>query len=332
MNASPSNTPRTAAGSHNPDINSATSMEGWFRDNRNFLIMLAAALTIGLSYNYYMPRRAVQAQQNAWAAFADINATPGGAYTYDALPETLLRARAESKIYPWVVLQGIQDALARADTGALVVLVAEAKILRDNNSLPGLAGENNGVRVAVFDLAIARAEEALEGGNARSFVNPAPDGRSFELTLSDSIDTTYIVRFGLFSESAPLACAAFEELVDSGSMVGRIVGRSGAFGLNMKLLVSDDSVIGVATETSWGFYHLPGSLSFNQKPGEAHLGDSGSLEFTIKDAFHLDGRTTVFAQMTGGIDDEAMAGLQYGGPSGTDTLPALVVTKAEFVN
>ena len=289
--------PRTAPGSHNPEFKSTTPMGDWYRENRNFVLMMIVALSVGLGYNYYAPRNAASSGQATWSAFAEIRATPGGAYTSENLGETLTRARSEEIIHPWVVLAGIQDCLSRADNDSLQTLTEEARALQKSGSLGELNTPSNGSQVPVFELAIARAEEALAGGTARVFDNPTPTGRTISITLSDGADVTYEISIGLFEDVAPNACEAFIGMVNDNSLIGRVIGRSGAFGLTFKPEELNDELDGLATETAFGYYHKVGALSFNQKPGAAHLGDLESLELTIKDSFHLDGRTTVFGKL-----------------------------------
>jgi cyclophilin family peptidyl-prolyl cis-trans isomerase len=58
--------------------------------------------------------------------------------------------------------------------------------------------------------------------------------------------------------------------------------------------------------------------------------NSGSVEIFLQNAYHLDGRTTVFGMILEGAD--ALDQLQYGGPSQQDDIQSMRLTAAEILN
>ena len=330
MNATTQNQPRTEPGSHNPDFHSGNPLSDWARANKGFLGLVVVALAAGFLLNTWLPKQALAAKQSSWALYQSVLSTEGGAFGAEQLPGTLARVSEDSRVQGWVVLAGIQDAINRDDRVALQILVEEGSRIQDSGGLSGVIINTPDGAKGIMENALSRASSILAGSDAINWDNPAPKGPKVKFTLTVNEETTYDFVVGLYPEVAPNACEAFLLSVRDGSLTQRIGVRSGAFAWTIKPESSFEDSEGLAPETKWGYYHSKGSLAFSQKSGDANMCNSGSVEIFLQNAYHLDGRTTVFGMILEGAD--ALDQLQYGGPSQQDDIQSMRLTAAEILN
>lgn len=330
MNASTKNAPRTEPGSHNPEFHSGNPLTDWVQANKGFLALMVVALVVGFGLNTWLPQQALAAKHNSWALYQSVLSTEGGAFTTDQLPDTLARVSEDSRVQGWVVLAGIQDAINRDDRDALQILVSEGSRIQDAGGMAGINLNTPDGAKGVMENALGRANAILSGADAQNWENPVPTGPKVGFTLTVNETTTYDFVVGLYSDIAPNACEAFLLSVRDGSLAQRIGVRSGAFAWTIKPEGAFEETGELKPETKWGYYHSKGSLSFGQKSGSPNMCDPGALEIYLQDAYHLDGRTTVFGTILEGA--EALEELQYGGPSQQDDIQSVRLTEAKILD
>ncbi len=305
--ASPTSAPRTAPGSHNPDFTPENPALVWVRENRGFVVMLILALGLGLSFNYYYPKYQHQKQESAWNLYASVMNTPGGPFAPENIEHTLAQARENDQIYAPILLTGVQVAISRQDSSTLQTLIGEIERTQQAGGewaqvpLPGSDQET------LLGHALTLAKAALAGEGQTTFTNPEPPGPRVTITLTVNETDTYDITVGLYPEVAPKACEAFLAAVKSGIQSPLEGKRSGPFGLRFSGLgtsaAEDSAPPGLDPEIQWGYFHTAGALSLPPIPGTTGELDPTQIEITLKDAFHLDTRSTVFGQIIEGLDN-----------------------------
>lgn len=328
------------------------SVGGWFRSNRAYYGLLAVLLLASLGYSYLKPKWALQARLDTWALRAEVLASPGGAFAPGQIAETLAKASANDQVYGWVLLQGFQDVLSRSDLEALPTLIRASEDFLAAGHSTGIQALGPDGPIPALQFALSQGLAASSGANASVPETPTPKADSPHIKLSLTINGIegYEVVVGLFPAAAPAACETFLGQVQAGSWAGKPGQRSGSFGIVFKpepvaeegLIPGEDEATegrpspvdtaseGLAPEIAYGYFHQPGSLSYAQMSGGPNQVDPESLEFTIQDAYHLDGRTTVFGKVISGL--EALTSHPYSGPSSVDTLESIRIDSAVLLN
>jgi hypothetical protein len=272
-----------------------TPLFDWLKKNRLFLLVLLVGILALAANERFGPAIRDGAIAKSWDLFqtvtADLNID-------ENLSSSLQLAREDDRIFPWIVFGATKAALLQRNMNALQTLRPELEGLSSGSgSNLAMASPSGSISIASFLL--ERVTE-MEAGESKTFVNPEPAGTSVKFVVTDSLETTYEFTVGTYEASAPGASELFLSAVEAGTFVAMPLTGFGGRTLKLEGLGAEASP---PLERDFGFFHLAGSLSTIQKPGEPGEQEVDSIQILLEDNTFADGQATVFGSITAGLDE-----------------------------
>lgn len=272
-----------------------TPLFDWLKKNRLFLLVLLVGILALAANERFGPAIRDGAIAQSWDLFqtvtADLNLD-------ENLSSSLQLARDDDRIFPWFVFGATKAALLQRNMNALQTLRPELEGLNSSDAANlKVASPSGGVAIASFLL--ERITE-MEAGSAKTFVNPEPTGTSVKFVVTDSLETTYEFTVGTYETAAPGATELFLAAVEAGTFNTMPLTGFGGRTLKLEGLGAETSP---PLERDFGFFHLAGTLSTIQKPGEPGEQEMDSIQILLEDNTFADGQATVFALITSGMDE-----------------------------
>jgi hypothetical protein len=259
----------------------------WFQKNRMTLVVFAAViLGLGL-YNRFVPQMQRDARMASWEALMELRTSGAEAFEAAQLPETLSRAKLDATTYPWFAAMAAHASLQGQDSEAYAILKPELTAL--SQSHPGIKvnGEN------LFGLLASR----MSSSNLSAASNPEPSGQKVTLTLTASDGASYALSYGLYASVAPAASAQLLSMIEAGSLIDVELAPAGAATFKASSAIEGEPT-SIPLERQFGWFHEAGSLSTSPDFTVGGGAQSGTeLLLLFEDAFHQDGRSTVFAKL-----------------------------------
>lgn len=292
---------RQGPGAHLPQFESENPAVTWARENRKSLITILAALTLGLSLNYYLPRHRVGSLAGSWSLYDEIVADPAN-FDGERVEQTLARARTDSRVYPWILHQMVAAALQRQDRPVLQRLRGELEAVASDKRFAGLRIVGDVGPEPFFQHSLALVDQVLSPSEVREFINPTPPGATVRFTLQGPEEEAFTFEAGLYPDAAPAACAWFLEMVKSGKLADLTGQRFGVAGIKFDGVAEEGTEPHLAVERKWGFFHKAGCLGLILATDGSGLMDPGAFQLTLQDASQMDGRATMFGMLTSGQD------------------------------
>lgn len=318
---------RQGPGAHLPQFESENPAVAWARENRKSLITILAALTLGLSLNYYLPRHRVSSLAGSWSLYDEIVADPAN-FEPERVEQTLARARTDSRVYPWILHQMVATALQRQDRTVLQRLRGELEAVALDQDYAGLRIVGDDGPAPFFQHSLGLVDEVLRPGEVPEFTNPAPTGEKVRFTLAGPAEESFVFEAGLYPDAAPEACAWFLAKVRSGAFADLAGQPFGVTGIKFAGLAAEGEEPRLAVERKWGFFHKLGCLGLIQATDGSGKMDPDAFQITVQDAAQLDGRATMFGMLTSGQDQLERLATLISVPEGA---PEFRLVSAEIV-
>jgi hypothetical protein len=271
-----------------------TPLFDWLKKNRIFLLVLLIGIMAIAAYERFGPGLRDKAQIQSWTLFQTVTS---GLDLDENLASSLELARADERIYPWVVFGATKAALLQRNTNALQTLKPELATLASDSGAWKVSSPSGAVTIASFLL--ERANE-LEAGGTKEFSNPEPTGTSVRLVITDSLETTYELTVGTYEDAAAASAELFLSAVEAETFNGVTIETFGGRTLKVPGL---DAEAGAPLERDFGYFHFAGALSMIPKPGSPGEQESDAIQILLEDNTFGDGSSTVFAVITEGLED-----------------------------
>ncbi|MCP4091958.1 MAG: peptidylprolyl isomerase [Planctomycetes bacterium] len=271
-----------------------TPLFDWLKKNRIFLLVLLVGIIGIAAYERFGPALRDKAQIESWTLFQTVTS---GLDLDENLASSLNLARENGRIYPWVVFGATKAALLQRNAAALETLKPELTTLASDGDAWQVSSPSGAVSIASFLL--ERVNE-LETGGSKEFANPAPTGASVRLVVTDSLETTYGLTIGTFEDAAPASTELFLSAVEAGTFNGVTIETFGGRTLKVPGL---DAESGAPLEREFGYFHLAGSVGMIQKPASPGEHEADGIQIMLEDNTFADGTSTVFGDITEGLED-----------------------------
>jgi hypothetical protein len=295
-----------------------TPLYAWLRGNAWFLLAGVAIVGGVVTYRNLSAQWGVEAREKSWNEFRLLAA---GDPTGPDLSTRLQQAKADQRIYPWVVLEATRQAVQDGDKGALEVLRPELSSLAADERIR-VATPAGGMGMAAFLLKQLDSRSATP--LPQEFNSAEPAGRKIEIVVSLGEEKTYAVTVGLYEAQSPAGTAALMEWIAAGRLAGQTARKIGSTGLTMNMVKLEqaegaDAPPTLYVERAHGIFHEEGMLSMLQLPGQFGAQDSGAIQLLLTDMFQLDGQATVLGKATEGFP-ELKAAVEAAGTTATMTV------------
>ena len=270
-----------------------TPLFDWLKKNRIFLLVLLIGIMAIAAYERFGPTLRDNAQIQSWTLFQTITS---GLDPDENLAASLEQARADDRIYPWVVFGATKAALLQRNTTALETLKPELTSLASGEDGWKLSTPSGAVTIASFLL--ERTNE-MQAGGSKEFANPEPTGAAVKVVVTDSLETTYELTIGTFEGAAPISSELFLSAVEAGTFNGVTIETFAGRSLKVPGLGAES---GPPLEREFGYFHFAGSLSMIPKSGSPGEQEADAIQILLEDNTFSDGTSTVFAAITEGLE------------------------------
>jgi hypothetical protein len=279
-----------------------TLFADWLRKNRWTLIGGILLIVVVQAYVTFAPKLREESRARSWDLYNTLifETSEQG---LDGIGSRIAQARLDDRIHPWFVFYVTNIAMRMDDQDALQAVRSELDQLDDSIVM---ATEEGPLPVASF---LAQQIDARLQGNASEATNPPATEALVEIALTDSSEGAYNIVATLYPDAAPATVAAFLAAVDDGSFEAGSVTVAGAAHLLIPGFgdADADPPTTLPLERKLGYSHVEGALCTVIAPStledispRAQLQQSFQLQLTTNHS--LDGRRTVFGQVTEGLD------------------------------
>lgn len=279
-----------------------TLFADWFRKNRMILLGGLIAIVAIQGWFNYAPKLQQASMDRSWNLYSSL-VSEGGATGLENLNDRLARSRQDERIHPWFVFAMVNLALQDNDQEALRLLDGELDELDTEIPWQTPAGKQP---LAAF---LSSQVDSRLAGEAPTLANPPATGELVEISLKDDEENTYTVLATLYPEAAPETCDAFLAAIEAGSFQEGPVNVAGQAYLTIPGLGDPeaDPVPTLPLERKFGYMLTEGALVSSPVPSmvedlEPGAQSGATFQLLMSASHFLDGRRTVFGQVTEGLE------------------------------
>jgi cyclophilin family peptidyl-prolyl cis-trans isomerase len=293
-----------------------TPIADWLKKNRWILLGGLIVIVAIQSYNRFAPQMAAKKLDRSWSLYNNLM-VDSGPTGLDNLNDRLAQARQDERVYPWFVYQMVGFAMRQNDIEALELLRGELDLLAPS------ARWNTPTETIPLATHMSQQIDARLASGGGEITNPPATGELVDIALTDSNGNSYALVATLYPEAAPQTCAAFLAAVDAGAFTEGELSAVGRQYLTVPGLGDPDAdpapTLPLERKFAYGAAEgaLLSSIVFGLDPeNEREPGSQSGVSFQMQltEAHHLDGRQTVFGQITEGLEPilEAMDAVDAG--------------------
>ena len=279
-----------------------TLFADWVKKNKWTLIGGILLIVAVQAYATFAPKLREQSRQESWRLYNTLlmETTEQG---LEGISSRLAQSRQDERIHPWFVFYVTNVAMRADDREALQAVRSE---LGEIDAEITMAADSGSRPVAEY---LAEQIDARLNGTDTDAANPPTTEELVEIVVSDSSENTYALVATLYPSAAPETVQAFLAAVEAGSFEPADAMLVGISHLTIPGFGDPDAdpPQTLPLERAFGYTHVEGALCTLLAPGNqedasprAQLQESFQLQLSSNHT--LDGRRTVFGQVTEGLE------------------------------
>lgn len=279
-----------------------TPIADWLKKNRWVLLGGLIVIVAIQSYNRFAPQMAAKSLDRSWTLYNNVmvDAGPTG---LDNLTDRLAQARKDDRVYPWFVYQMVGAAMRQNDIESLEVLREELKLVD-----PAARWQTSAEAMPLATYLEEQIAARLASGDGE-IANPPATEELVDIALTDSAGNSYALVATLYPEAAPETCATFLAAVEAGAFADVELSAVGRQHFTVPGLGDPDAdpapTLPLERKFAYGAAEgaLLSSILLGLDPEREPGTQSGvSFQMQLAEAHHLDGRQSVFGQITEGLE------------------------------